>query len=239
MYSSIYKFSPLPKTRPPQNPRHLFVYRYGASALMMAASSGSHLSPLESSFSAEIVSHSSATPQRALRQRTLVVEQLLARLGGVLGVGRLDNGVHGTRLLAEAAVDALGHVNIVARRPPGAVGALLSLDRDGLRRADGLAQLAGDAALLARGVSSKRVLSAEPGRDGALWCHPSAFSPRPGCSCPLLTHLFKRIVDGIAAQPQMSAFHPHLKQGPRKTHGGRKNCSSSTYMPRNISVSRK
>lgn len=52
MYSSIYKFSPLPKTRTPRHPRHLFVYRYGASALMMAASSGSHLSPLERSFSA-------------------------------------------------------------------------------------------------------------------------------------------------------------------------------------------
>lgn len=114
-------------------------------------------------------------------QRTLVVEELLPRLGGVLGVGRLDNGVDGARLLAEATVDALGHVDIVAGRPAGAIGALLSLDRDGLGRADldaalafpsfprssrvdieggyegkgmtyGLAELAGNAALLTRGV---------------------------------------------------------------------------------------
>lgn len=106
--------------------------------------------------------------------RTLVVEELLPRLGGVLGVGRLDNGVDGARLLAEAAVDALGHVDVVAGRPAGPVGALLGLDRDGLGGADllrasascpagcrsgrggemtyGLAELAGDAALLARGV---------------------------------------------------------------------------------------
>lgn len=104
-----------------------------------------------------------------MKKPTLVVKQLLPRLGRVFGIGALDDGVHGARLLAEAAVDALCHVDVVARRPAGPVGALLGLDGDGLRRADGLAQLAGDAALLAAGVPPQGVLAAEPGRDGALF----------------------------------------------------------------------
>ena len=108
-------------------------------------------------------------PLVAVREQLLlVVQQLLARLGGVLGVGALDNGVHGTRLLAEAAVDALGHVDVVAGRAAGAVSALLGLDGDGLRRADGLAQLAGNAALFASRVAAQGVLTTEAGRDGAL-----------------------------------------------------------------------
>jgi hypothetical protein len=35
------------------------------------------------------------------------------RVGGVLKVGSLHNGVHRARLLAHAAVDALGHVDVV------------------------------------------------------------------------------------------------------------------------------
>jgi hypothetical protein len=33
---------------------------------------------------------------------------------GELKVWSLDNGVHGTSLLAEAAVDALGHVDVIS-----------------------------------------------------------------------------------------------------------------------------
>lgn len=68
--------------------------------------------------------------------RTLVVQQLLSRLGGVFSVGALDNGVDGARLLAEAAVDALGHVDIVAGRTARAIGTLFGLDGDGLGWAD-------------------------------------------------------------------------------------------------------
>ena len=99
---------------------------------------------------------------------TLVVQQFLAGLGRVLGIGTLDDGVNGARLLTEAAVDALGHVDVVARRATAAVRPLLSLDGDGLCRADGLAQLAGDAAFLARWVASQGVLATEARRDGAL-----------------------------------------------------------------------
>src|SRR3546814_7236176 len=54
-------------------------------------------------------------------------------------------------LLAIAAIDAFRHVDVVARGAAAAVGARLGLDGDGLGRADRLAQLAGDAALLAVG----------------------------------------------------------------------------------------
>src|SRR5207237_5712254 len=50
---------------------------------------------------------------------------------------------------------------VVARRAARAVVALLALDGDGERRADGLAELACDAALLAVGVAAQRVQPAE------------------------------------------------------------------------------
>lgn len=54
----------------------------------------------------------------------------------------LHDGVDRTRLLTEAAVDAFGHVDVVASRPPAAVGASLRLDGDGLDR-DGVGGEAG------------------------------------------------------------------------------------------------
>ena len=54
-------------------------------------------------------------------QLLLVVQELLVGLGGELEVGSLHDGVHGTGLLAEPAVDALGHVDVVPRRPPTAI----------------------------------------------------------------------------------------------------------------------
>lgn len=109
-------------------------------------------------------------PLVSIRQQLLlVVEQLLPRLGGILGVRALHNGVHGTRLLAEAAVDALGHVDIVSCRPARSILTLLGFNGDGLGRADGFAQFAGDAALFASGVAAQGVLTTEPGRDRALF----------------------------------------------------------------------
>jgi hypothetical protein len=100
------------------------------------------------------------------QQLLLVIQQLLSRLGRILGIRALHNGVHGAGFLAEAAVDALGHIDVVAGGAARAVLALLGLDGDGLGGADGLAQLAGDAALLARGVAAQGVLAAEAGGDG-------------------------------------------------------------------------
>lgn len=44
----------------------------------------------------------------------------------------LNDGVHRTRLLAEAAVDAFGHVDVVASRPSAAVSSSLCFYGDGL-----------------------------------------------------------------------------------------------------------
>src|SRR5215510_6652332 len=81
---------------------------------------------------------------------------------------RLDDRVDRAALLAEAAEDALGQVDVVARRAAGAVGALVALDRDRQRGAHGLAQLAGDAAFLAVLVAAQRVQAAEARRQRRL-----------------------------------------------------------------------
>src|SRR4029077_9988352 len=100
-------------------------------------------------------------------QLFLVVVELLAGLGGELEVGALDDGIHRAGLLAEAAIDALDHVDVVAGRAPRAVvAARAGLDGYGLRRADGFAQLAGDAAFLAVRIATQRMLAAETGRQG-------------------------------------------------------------------------
>lgn len=78
----------------------------------------------------------------------LVVEQFLMGFSGELEVGTLYDSVHRTRLLTEAAVDAFGHVNVVASRPPAAISTSLCFDADGLGWTDSFTQLAGDATLL-------------------------------------------------------------------------------------------
>src|SRR5439155_23986959 len=90
-------------------------------------------------------------------QHLLGIDQIAALLAVVLEDPRLDDRVDRAALLAEAAEDALREVDVVARRPSGAVIALLGLNRDRERRAHCLAQLAGDAALFAVGVAAQRV----------------------------------------------------------------------------------
>src|SRR5262249_17887187 len=86
-----------------------------------------------------------------------------------LEVRPLDDGVDRAGLLAQAAINALDHVDVVAGGAPGAVvAARAGLDGDRLRRADRLAQLAGDAALLAVGIAPQPVLAADARRDRAL-----------------------------------------------------------------------
>src|SRR5687768_8128301 len=77
---------------------------------------------------------------------------------------RLDNRVDGARFLAETAVDALEEIDVVARRAARAVGADVALDRDRERGADSLAELAGDAALLAVRIAAQRMQPAEARR---------------------------------------------------------------------------
>src|SRR5690349_17969974 len=95
------------------------------------------------------------------QQHLLGVVEIAALLAVVLEDARLDDRVDGAALLAEPAEDAFGEVDVVARRAARAVVALLRLDGDRQRRAYGLAQLAGDASLLAVGVPAKRVQAAE------------------------------------------------------------------------------
>ena len=122
--------------------------------------------------------------------------------------------------MAETAVDALGHIDIVACGPPAAVHTLLGLDSDSLRRADGFAELAGNAALLASRVPPQGVLTTEAGRNGAL---------------------LEGVENGVSAQPSEPAFQALCRHRGHqlRTYGGLKNCSSDTYMPRNISMSKK
>jgi hypothetical protein len=67
----------------------------------------------------------------------------------------------GQAFLAEAAIDALGHVDVVARGAAASVLARLRLDRDADGGADRFAKLAGDAAFLAVRIAAKRMLAPE------------------------------------------------------------------------------
>src|SRR4029077_17720491 len=78
-------------------------------------------------------------------------------------------GIDRASLLAQAAIDAFDHVDIVAGGAPRTViPTRAGFNGDRLRRADRLAQLAGNAALLAIGVAAQRMFAAETWRDRAL-----------------------------------------------------------------------
>src|SRR4051794_5298851 len=107
-----------------------------------------------------------ALPTVAVREKLLlVVEQLLAGLGSELQIRPFDDRIDRAGFLAIAAVDAFGHVDVVARRAPAAVLARLGLDRDRQRRADRLAQFAGDAALFAVRIAAQHVFAAKTRAD--------------------------------------------------------------------------
>jgi hypothetical protein len=77
----------------------------------------------------------------------------------------LHNKKTSIRATYKSAVDAFGHIDIVTSGPPGPVLPLLGVDRDGLRGARRLAQLARDAPLLSAGIASQRVLPPKAGRE--------------------------------------------------------------------------
>ena len=85
------------------------------------------------------------------------------RLGSELVVRSLHNRIHRTGLLTETTVDALGHINIVPGGSSSPVLTGLGLDGNGLGRADGLAELAGDTTLVACWISPQGVFPAEAG----------------------------------------------------------------------------
>src|SRR3984893_7539413 len=112
-----------------------------------------------------------ALPAIAVGEQPLLVEQkLFARLGRELKVRSFDDDVHGAGFLAKAAVDALDHIDVVTGGAPRAVvTARPSFDGDGLRRTYRLAQLAGDATLLAVRISPQYVLAAKSRRNRPLF----------------------------------------------------------------------
>jgi len=97
----------------------------------------------------------------------LVVQQLLMVFNRKLEVRSFHDGIHRACLLAEATVNALGHIDVVLSRTATVVTARLSFDGDRLCWADGFAQLTGNAALFAGGISSQGVLATEAWADGA------------------------------------------------------------------------
>ena len=106
---------------------------------MLAAISASHLSPLLRSFSLLYSSSSCVSVENSkLGPCNLGAsgpsQELPPRPPPPRGPAHLDDGIHGAGLLAEAAVDALGHVDVIARGPAAAVGPRLGLDGDGLGR---------------------------------------------------------------------------------------------------------
>src|SRR5579863_3012639 len=104
-----------------------------------------------------------ALPAVAVREQLfLVVVKLFARLGREFEIRPFDDRIDRTGFLAHPAVDALDHVDVVASGPAGAVVAPRArLDGDRLSRTDRLAQLAGDASLLAVRIAAQRMLATE------------------------------------------------------------------------------
>src|SRR4051812_42792301 len=105
---------------------------------------------------AEIGRDGALPPVAVLEQLLLGEIQLFTSLGGEFKVRAFDDGVDWAGFLAEAAIDALHHVDVVAHGAAGAVVlARTRLDGDGLRRADGFAELASNAALFPIGIASQ------------------------------------------------------------------------------------
>src|ERR1700722_4340479 len=103
-----------------------------------------------------------ALPDR--EQLVLAHDVLAALLHVVLVDAREHDRIHRAGLFAETAVDALEQVDVVARGAARAIGADIRVDGDAHRRAHRLAQLAGDAALLAVRITPQRMQAAEARR---------------------------------------------------------------------------
>jgi len=81
----------------------------------------------------------------------------------------MENKANATNLLAEAAVNALGHVDIVTSGTTRAIQTRFGLNSDGLSGADGFAKLASNAAFLTGGVTSEGMLTTEARRERGLF----------------------------------------------------------------------
>jgi len=91
----------------------------------------------------------------------LVIQKLLSGLCAELKVGTFNDGINGTRFLTKTAINALGHVNVVAGGTTRVIFTGFRLDRNGLCWTNRLAQLARYATFLTRSVSPQSMLSAK------------------------------------------------------------------------------
>src|SRR5499427_8544981 len=94
-------------------------------------------------------------------QLVLAHDVLTALFHVVLVNAREHDGIDRAGFLAEAAVDALEEIDVVACGAPRAIGRYVRIDGDAHRRAHRLAQLAGDAALLAVRIAAQCMQPAE------------------------------------------------------------------------------
>src|SRR5215475_5842129 len=101
-------------------------------------------------------------PPVAVRQQLfLVVHQLFPAFDRELEIRSLHDRIDRASFLAQPAIDALRHVDVIAGGATATVGARLGLYRDRESWANGFAKLAGNAALLAIGVAPQRMLPPE------------------------------------------------------------------------------
>jgi len=94
-------------------------------------------------------------------QLLFVVEKLFVQERCVLKVGPFDDCVNGASFLAEAAENALGHVDIVFCGAAGAIGSGLTFDFDCEGWARSFAKFTSDATLLTSWVPSESMLATE------------------------------------------------------------------------------
>lgn len=120
-------------------------------------------------------------PFIAIAQKLLlIIEQFFVRLCREFKIGALNNRIDWTGLLqmqhtmsfiwilvdnnylTKTAIDAFGHVNIVSRGAPAAIGAFFGLNGNCLSGANSFAKLARNATLLTAWITAKGMLTTEP-----------------------------------------------------------------------------
>jgi hypothetical protein len=91
------------------------------------------------------------------------------RFRGKLKIRSLHNGIHGTGFLTKATVNALCHVNIIARRSTRTILPLLHFNGNGLRGTCRFTQFARNATLFARRIATQRMFATKTWRNGTMF----------------------------------------------------------------------
>src|SRR3546814_10872680 len=94
----------------------------------------------------------------------LVVDQLLARFSRKFEIRALDDRIHRAGFLAETTIDALRHVDVVARCAAAAVCPRFSLDRNRLGRTNRLTQFARNATFFPIGIAAQHMFTPKTDR---------------------------------------------------------------------------